>query len=121
MSAFSNFLEINRIMKKDIAEYLGVSNAYVSQLVTGEKRLSEQKMSLLRQNSEWDLTPFDSPDESFKQNLSESPDASLAVKELVRVVADQRGRLNFLQDQNKSLQDQNKRLFDLVEKLTDAK
>ena len=54
MSDFANFLTINRLKKKDIAVFLGVSSAFISQICSGERNLPDEKLALIKANKSWD-------------------------------------------------------------------
>ena len=62
MERFNNFLTTNGIRKKEIASFLGVSNAFVTQLCTGRSKLTPEKTALIKANRKgWDtsmLTPI---------------------------------------------------------------
>lgn len=61
MTDFQSFIEVNKILKKEIALYLGVSNAFITQLCDGSKRIPAQKMALIKANDRgWDTSMFDS-------------------------------------------------------------
>ena len=54
MDSFAKFLSINGLKKKDIAAYLGVSNAFITQICAGARRLPADKLTLIKANSDWD-------------------------------------------------------------------
>ena len=57
MSDFQLFIKENKILKKDIAAYLGVSNAFITQLCDGSKRIPPQKLALIKANDKgWDIS-----------------------------------------------------------------
>jgi transcriptional regulator with XRE-family HTH domain len=59
MSDFQLFIETNNLLKKEIANYLGVSNAFITQLCSGKKSVPPSKMALIKANPyDWDLTMF---------------------------------------------------------------
>lgn len=60
MDRFAKFLSVNKLKKKEIAAYLGVSNAFITQLCNGSRTLPADKLALIKANEEWDtsmLTP----------------------------------------------------------------
>lgn len=60
MDRFAKFLSVNKLKKKEIAAYLGVSNAFITQLCNGSRTLPADKLALIKANKEWDtsmLTP----------------------------------------------------------------
>ena len=62
MTDFQEFIKANGLLKKEIANYLNVSNAFVTQLCSGAKRVPADKMALIKANENgWDLSMFDRP------------------------------------------------------------
>ena len=60
MTDFQLFVEKNALLKKDVATFLGVSNAFITQLCDGSKKIPADKMALIKANTEgWDLSMFD--------------------------------------------------------------
>ena len=61
MSDFQRFIDVNHILKKEIASFLGVSNAFITQLCDGSKRVPALKLALIKANDKgWDTSMFDS-------------------------------------------------------------
>ena len=57
MTDFQIFINVNKLLKKDVAEYLGVSNAFITKLCDGRKNLPSQKLTLLIDNPNgWDTS-----------------------------------------------------------------
>ena len=65
MDSFTKFLSINGLKKKDIAAYLGVSNAFSTQLCNGTRTLPADKLALIKANSEWDTSMLE-PGSKYK-------------------------------------------------------
>ena len=64
MSDFQKFIEENRIKKKDIATFLGVSNAFITQLCDGSKPLPPAKLALIKANDRgWNTSMFEHPNQ----------------------------------------------------------
>ena len=62
MTDFQEFIKANGLLKKEIANYLKVSNAFITQLCSGAKRIPADKMALIKANENgWDLSMFDRP------------------------------------------------------------
>jgi len=62
MTDFQIFINVNKLLKKDIADYLGVSNAFITQLCDGTKKVPAKKMALIMENeSGWDVSMFERP------------------------------------------------------------
>ena len=60
MTAFANFLFLNEIANKDIADYLGVSQSFISNVCSGVKKLSKDKMGMVMNNPYgWDTSPLE--------------------------------------------------------------
>ena len=59
MTDFQSFIEVNKILKKEIALYLGVSNAFITQLCDGSKKIPAPKLALIKANDRgWDTSMF---------------------------------------------------------------
>lgn len=56
MERFNKFLTINGLKKGEIASYLGVSNAFVTQLCSGKSKLTPKKLALIKANKVWDTS-----------------------------------------------------------------
>ncbi|MBQ7623012.1 MAG: hypothetical protein IJS66_04675 [Bacteroidales bacterium] len=57
MSDFQLFVSANNILKKDIAAFLGVSKAFITQLASGEKRIPADKLEKILANEYgWDTS-----------------------------------------------------------------
>lgn len=54
MKNFAKFLEENNLKKSEVADYLGVSKQYISQVASGASVLSEEKLTLLAKNTAWE-------------------------------------------------------------------
>ena len=64
MGNFSNFLKTNRLKKKDIASFLSVSNAFITQLCSDARKLPDEKLALIKANDfGWDTSMLDQPEE----------------------------------------------------------
>lgn len=53
---FQKFIEVNKLKKKVVAEYLDVSAAFITQLTQGIRDIPIDKFALLKQNKEWDTS-----------------------------------------------------------------
>lgn len=64
MKDFKGFIFYNDINQKDVIEYLGVSKGYMSLVISGKKKLSEENFRKLIENPfGWDTSMLvDSPD-----------------------------------------------------------
>lgn len=66
MEKFLNFLRFNGLTKTQVADYLGVSKQYISQVSSGATFLSDEKIAKLKENKDWDTSMF--PEVSSKLN-----------------------------------------------------
>lgn len=55
---FEIFINKNRLKKKDVAEYLGVSPAFITALYSGSRPVPPDKIDLIRLNTDWDTSMF---------------------------------------------------------------
>lgn len=62
MNNFAKFLSVNGLKRKEIASFLGVSGAFISQLTSGDRPIPAEKLALILSNAYgWDtsmLTPL---------------------------------------------------------------
>ena len=58
MDAFNNFLTINKLKKGEIASFLGVSRAFITQICSGQRKLPDDKLALITANKDWDTSMF---------------------------------------------------------------
>lgn len=58
MTDFQLFIDANGLLKKSIAEYLSVSNAFITQLCNGSRTLPEDKLAQIKANTDWDTSMF---------------------------------------------------------------
>lgn len=65
MDSFAKFLSVNGLKKKDIAAFLGVSNAFITQLCNGTRTLPADKLALIKANNEWDSSMLKSTSNRF--------------------------------------------------------
>lgn len=64
MCTFDKFLKVNHLKKMQIAAFLGVTNAFVTQLCSGKRKLPSDKLALIIANSHgWDVSMLTSEPE----------------------------------------------------------
>lgn len=75
MTDFETFISFNDIKKKDIAAFLGVSNAFITQLCAGERALPKEKYALIKANENWNTSMLEReyPEAPQKENKQEEP------------------------------------------------
>lgn len=57
MSNFAKFLKVNGLKRKDIASFLGVSGAFITQISNGDRPLPEEKLAMIKTNAYgWDIS-----------------------------------------------------------------
>ena len=60
MNAFAKFLSVNGLKRKDVASYLGVSGAFITQISSGDRPLPEEKLAMIKANAYgWDVSMFE--------------------------------------------------------------
>lgn len=64
MADFERFLKDNNLKKIDIADYLQVSKAFITQLCNGSRRLPPEKFALLQAKG-WDTTALLESDQPY--------------------------------------------------------
>ena len=119
MEDFGNFLTTNGIKKKEIASFLGVSNAFVTQLCTGRSKLTSEKLALIKANKGWDSSMLKSGARGVSligvgaRPSRHQPNLSSVVKE---VLAQKQDTLHagYLQ---KKVEDQEKLIRELYQKI----
>ena len=62
MTDFQRFIEVNNLVKKEVANFLNVSAAFVTQICAGTRKLPVEKLTLIKENTRgWDVSMFDHP------------------------------------------------------------
>ena len=62
MSNFDDFLITNGLKKGEIADYLHVSNAFITQLCSGKRPIPNDKLALIKANTHgWDVSMLTRP------------------------------------------------------------
>ena len=79
MDAFNKFLSVNGLKKGEVASFLDVSSAFITQVSTGKSKLSPAKIKLIKGNQKWDTSMFG----VVSPNLAQG-----AVAPIVKVVGD---------------------------------
>ena len=69
---FEIFINKNRLKKKDVAEYLGVSPAFITALCSGSRSVPLDKIDLIRLNPDWDTSMFTGESEMLKEGVGDS-------------------------------------------------
>lgn len=86
MTPFAKFMSINNLKRKDIASFLGVSGAFITQISSGDRPLPEEKLAMILTNAyNWDTSMLTEPEHPEVGNPTESS----LVDYLERKVSDQ--------------------------------
>ena len=86
MTNFAKFLSINGLKRKDIASFLGVSGAFITQISSGDRPLPEDKLAMIKANAyNWDVSMLTQPENP----MADEPKADGLVDYLTRKVSDQ--------------------------------
>lgn len=57
MTPFAKFLSVNGLKRKDIAFFLGVSGAFITQIASGDRPLPDEKLAMIKANTYgWDVS-----------------------------------------------------------------
>lgn len=126
MADFERFLKDNNLKKIDIADYLQVSKAFITQLCNGSRRLPPEKFALLQAKG-WDTTALLESDQPYDNsnngnitkigNLSGVTNSPTTVNnnggsaELMKVIEQQR-------EQIKAQHEQIQNLTEIIKNLT---
>lgn len=58
MSDFEVFIKRNNLKKSAIAQYIGVSNGFITQIINGSRKLPHDKLLKIIANQDWDISMF---------------------------------------------------------------
>lgn len=73
MTPFAKFMSINNLKRKDIASFLGVSGAFITQISSGDRPLPEEKLATILANAYgWDTSMLTEPEHPEVSNPTES-------------------------------------------------
>jgi SOS-response transcriptional repressor LexA len=90
------FIYINKLQKKDLAEYLGVSSSMITQYLSGQRPLSAKKIEQILEHPTWNKAPFladkNRTEEADNSDVIEDDTTqSMAIPMVTDVVLSQRG------------------------------
>ena len=118
---FKRFMFEQKIKQSDLAKYLGVSEGYISQVASGKKQLSDENFSKVLNNPHgWDVsmlieTEAQSRDEMPGLVAEPKPQLSNVEILLRDLLAEERARVDALQERINELIEENARLKTLIE------
>lgn len=76
MDKFAKFMTTNGLKRKDIASYLGVSGAFITQIKSGDRPLPSEKLALIQANKAWDSSMLTINASSTSQKMIHGLDTS---------------------------------------------
>ena len=120
MKDFKSFIFHNNISQKDVIEYLGVSKGYMSLVVSGKKKLSEENLRKLLENPYgWDVSMLQEPEnrvskepEVVSQYRPQLSDVEVLLRDML---AEERAKNDALQEIIGELKAENARLKTMLE------
>lgn len=74
-SVFQIFILKNKLKKTEIAQYLGVSNAFITQLAQGLRSVPNEKIALIKANKQWDTSMFMDEGEMLTASPTSQPES----------------------------------------------
>lgn len=69
---YKEFKKINKITNLNIADYLGVSEAYVSMATSGKTQFSAERLQKILEHPTWNITPL-LKDVRYQADMSTAP------------------------------------------------
>ena len=115
MKDFKKFIFVNDINQKDVIEYLGVSKGYMSLVISGKKKLSEENFRKLIENPYgWDVSMLEEQavPELIAENIPQLSNVEILLREML---AEKEAKIDALQDRINELIEENARLRTLME------
>lgn len=122
MRDYKAFFYINDLPQKTVAEYLGVTKGYVSQLVSGKNELSPLNYDKLVNNPYgWDVTMLTEPETEERgktepklvaDHIPKLSDVEILLRDML---AEKEAKIDVLQDRINELIEENARLRTLIE------
>lgn len=90
------FIYINKLQKKDLAEYLGVSSSMITQYLSGHRPLPAKKIEQILEHPTWDKAPFladknGAEEVTNSEVVEDDTTQSMAIPMVTDVVLSQRG------------------------------
>ena len=73
MTSFAKFMSINNLKRKDIASFLGVSGAFITQISSGDRPIPGERLAMILTNAYgWDTSMLTEPEHPEVSNPTES-------------------------------------------------
>ncbi len=115
---FKRFMFEQKIKQSVLAQYLGVSEGYISQVASGKKQLSDENFSKVLNNPYgWDVSMLtDHARDSKPELVTEHKPQLSNVEILLRdMLAEKEAKIDILQERINELIEENARLKTLIE------
>lgn len=112
------FLKANGLKQRELAHYLGVTEAAISNVVKGKSDFAEENLIKILNNPHgWDVTmlvetPDQEPQELKAQHIPQLSNVEILLRDLL---AEERAKIDSLQDRINELVEENARLRTLLE------
>lgn len=112
------FLKANGLKQRELAHYLGVTEAAISNVVKGKSDFAEENLIKILNNPHgWDVsmlveTPDQVPQELVAQHIPQLSNVEILLRDLL---AEERAKIDSLQDRINELIEENARLRTLLE------
>lgn len=112
------FLKANGLKQRELAHYLGVTEAAISNVVKGKSDFAEENLIKILNNPHgWDVsmlveTPDQEPQELKAQHIPQLSNVEILLRDLL---AEERAKIDSLQDRINELIEENARLRTLLE------
>lgn len=108
MSNFGDFLITNGLRKGEIADYLDVSNAFITQLCSGKRPLPNDKLALIKANTRgWDFSMLLRPQVTLQSLQSEAMANNALIDYLQKKVAELENKIDKLNSEKADLLQEN--------------
>lgn len=115
---FKRFMFEQKIKQSALAQYLGVSEGYISQVASGKKQLSDENFSKVLNNPYgWDVSMLteesrDSEPELVAENKPQLSNVEILLRDML---AEKEAKIDVLQERINELIEENARLKTLIE------
>jgi transcriptional regulator with XRE-family HTH domain len=111
------FLKANGLKQRELAHYLGVTEAAISNVVKGKSDFAEENLIKILNNPHgWEVsmlvTPDQEPQELKAQHIPQLSNVEILLRDLL---AEERAKIDSLQDRINELIEENARLRTLLE------
>lgn len=112
------FLKANGLKQRELAHYLGVTEAAISNVVKGKSDFADENLIKILNNPHgWDVsmlveTPDQEPQELKAQHIPQLSNVEILLRDLL---AEERAKIDSLQDRINELIEENARLRTLLE------